>query len=148
MNPPRSRGPNSLNNIQAQSQLKLAAGLFPILFAPLLDLLCLFFMLLVVAPFLTFQNTIDIQLPKTITSDVVLENITTITITGEDIIYFENKVLSNKELKKKLQTLSLKKQSILIKADGRSSLTRIVDVWNICRELGLEKVNIATTINK
>ena len=31
-------------------------------------------------------------------------------------------------------------QSILIKADGRSSLARIIDVWNVCRELGLEKL--------
>lgn len=82
------------------------------------------------------------------TSDVVLENIKTITITSEDIIYFENKVTSTKELKKKLQELSLERQSLLIKADGRSSLTRIVDVWNICRELGLEKINIATSVNK
>lgn len=134
--------------MRTQSQLKLATNFLPIMFVPLFDLLCLLFMLLVIAPFFTFQNTIDIKLPKTITSDVVLENITTITITGEDIIYFENKVLSNKELKKKLQELSLKRQSILIKADGRSSLTRIVEVWNICREQGLEKVNIATSINK
>lgn len=148
MNPRSHTDPNCLNNMRTQSQLKFATGFFPIMFAPLFDLLCLFFMLLVVAPFFAFQNTIDIKLPRTITSDVILEKVTTITITGENIIYFENKIFSNKELKKRLQGLALKKQSILIKADGRSSLTRIVDVWNICRELGIEKVNIATSINK
>lgn len=132
----------------AQSQLKLATGLFPMIFAPFFDLLCLIFMLFVVAAFSTFPNSIHIKFPKTMTSDVVLENIKTITITSEDIIYFENKVTSTKELKKKLQELSLERQSLLIKADGRSSLTRIVDVWNICRELGLEKINIATSVNK
>ena len=71
-----------------------------------------------------------------------------IAITSEDIIYFQNKIVTEKELKHLLSAPSFKKKSLLIKADRRSSLARIIDVWNVCRELGLERVNIATTINK
>ncbi len=134
--------------IKSQSQLSFATGLFPITFAPLLNLFCLLFMMLVISPFYVFPAGIAVGLPKTITSDIVSENTTLITITGEDIIYFENKIISDKELKTRLQSPALKKQAILIKADGRSSLARIIDVWNVCRELGLEKINIATTVNK
>jgi len=33
----------------------------------------------------------------------------------------------------------------MIKADRRSSMGRIVDIWDLCRQLGIEKINIATT---
>lgn len=71
-----------------------------------------------------------------------------IAITSEDVIYFHNKVVTELELKQLLKNPALKKQPILIKADRRSSLARIIDVWNVCRELGLDRVNLATTINK
>ena len=103
-------------------------------------------MSMVVAPYFTFQNTVNINLPKTITSDVIPENSTIITINSEDIIFLKGKVLSEIELKKLLQTSKINNKSILIKADGRSSLARVIDIWNICRDLGLEKINIATTI--
>lgn len=103
-------------------------------------------MFMVIAPYFTFPNAIGIKLPKAITSDVIPENSTIITINSEDIIFFKGKVLSEIELKKLLHSSKVKKASILIKADGRSSLARVIDIWNICRDLGLEKINIATTI--
>ncbi|HDL09682.1 MAG TPA: hypothetical protein ENG39_00310, partial [Candidatus Omnitrophica bacterium] len=35
-------------------------------------------------------------------------------------------------------------QAILIKADKRASLGRIIQVWDVCREVGIQKLNIAT----
>ncbi len=131
-----------------QSRLKIATTLFPITFAPLLSLFCLLLMFLIVTPHYIFPTVVGVKLPKTITSDIVPENTTTIAVTSEDLIYFENKILSDKELKEMLQAPALKKHSILIKADGRSSLARSFSIWTLCRELGLEKINIATTMNK
>ncbi len=132
--------------MKLQSSLKTSSNLFPITFAPLLNLFCLLFMFMVVAPYLTFPNAIGIKLPKAITSDVVPDNSTIITVNSEDIIFSRGKVLSEIELKKLLQVSKIKNGSVLIKADGRSSLARVIDIWNICRDLGLEKINIATTI--
>lgn len=132
--------------MKLQSSLKISNSLFPITFAPILNLFCLLFMFMVIAPYLTFPNAIGIKLPKAITSDIIPENSTIITINSEDIIFFKGKVLSEIELKKLLHSSKVKNASILIKADGRSSLARVIDIWNICRDLGLEKINIATTI--
>jgi len=137
-----------LNNKISLHQNKLAIGLMAITIAPLINLLCLFIMFFMIAPFILYPTSTHINLPKTITSDVIPETTTTIAITSEDIIYFQNKVVTEKELKQLLKTPSLKKNPILIKADRRSSLARVIDVWNVCRELGLERVNLATTINK
>ncbi len=134
--------------MKPQSRLRVATTLFPITFAPLLNLFCLLLMFLIITPHYVFPTIIGVKLPKTITSDIVAENTITITVTSEDIIYFKNKVLSDKELKEMLQSPDVRKHSILIKADGRSSLARSFSVWTLCRELGLEKINIATTLNK
>lgn len=105
-------------------------------------------MVVLVAPYFIFPNSVGIKMPKAITSDIMPENTTTITVTSEDIIYSGNKIISDKELKKLLQSSKVKNHSILIKAEGRTSLGRIIDIWNVCRQMDIEKVNLATTVNK
>lgn len=105
-------------------------------------------MVALVAPYSIFPNSVGIKMPKAITSDIVPENTTAITVTSEDIIYFGNKIISDKELKKLLESSKVKNQSILIKAEGRTSLGRIIDIWNVCRQIGIEKVNLASTVSK
>lgn len=127
---------------------KLEYGLEPINMAPLIDVifqLLIFFML---TSSFTFQSGINVKLPKAITSDVIQEENLIITVTGENVIYLNNKVITVNELRRELQKPAHKSHPILIKADRRSSLGRIVDVWDLCRELGIERVNIATDQGK
>ncbi|MCK5580369.1 MAG: biopolymer transporter ExbD [Candidatus Omnitrophica bacterium] len=49
-----------------------------------------------------------------------------------------------KELASKLKEPAKRKRPILIKADRRASMGRIVDVWDLCRKIGIERINIAT----
>ncbi|MFC1510741.1 ExbD/TolR family protein [Candidatus Omnitrophota bacterium] len=112
--------------------------------APLIDVifqLLIFFML---SSSFTFQSSINVKLPKAVTSDVMKEKNVIITITNENIIYFNEKIVSPKELEKKLADVN-KELPLLIKSDRRASVGRIVDVWDLCRELGIERINIATT---
>lgn len=112
--------------------------------APLIDVifqLLIFFML---SSSFTFQSSINVKLPKAVTSDVIKEKNVVITITNENIIYFNEKIVSPKELEKEL-TDANKDRPLLIKSDRRASVGRIVDVWDLCRELGIERINIATT---
>ena len=37
---------------------------------------------------------------------------------------------------------------VMIKADRRASMGRIVDIWDLCRELNIERINIATNHDK
>jgi biopolymer transport protein ExbD len=119
-------------------------GLEAINMAPLIDVvfqLLIFFML---TSSFTFQSGINVKLPKAITSDVIQEENLIISVTSENIIYLNSEVTTITELRKELQKPLYKNHPILIKADRRSSLGRIVDVWDLCRELGIERVNIAT----
>ena len=49
-----------------------------------------------------------------------------------------------KELTKTLKSVKSAGRPLLIKSDRRASVGRIVDVWDLCRKLGIERINIAT----
>ena len=124
---------------------QLVSGLEPIDIVPFINVMFLLLPFLTLASFFTFQSGINVKLPKAVTSDVIQEETIVITITGENILYLNKEVLTLKELTQKLEKIKTTNRFILIKADRRASVGRIVDVWNLCRERGIEKVNIATT---
>lgn len=123
---------------------KLEYGLGPLDIAPFLNVIFLLFMFFLLSSPFVVQPSIDVNLPKAVTSDAIKEENLIITVTSEDVIYLNGKVVIMKELLANLKTTTTKNQSILIKADRRSSMGRIVDVWDLCRNLGIEKINIAT----
>jgi len=119
-------------------------GLKQIDIAPLIDVifqLLIFFML---SSSFTFQSGINVKLPKAVTSDVIKEENFIVTITNENLMYLNGKLMTLKELKSVLSVPKHKKRPLLIKSDRRASVGRIVDVWDLCRNLGIERINIAT----
>jgi len=123
---------------------KLEYGLEQIDIAPLIDVifqLLIFFML---SSSFTFQTGIKVSLPKAVTSDAIKEENLIITITRENVIYLNGKVSTMEELRHQLSKAADNGRALLIKADRRASVGRIVDVWDLCRNLGIEKINIAT----
>jgi len=111
---------------------------------PLINVLFLLLIFLALSSVLTSPAAIDVKFPKTMTSDVIGEDTVVIAITGENVIYWNAKIISFKDLKAHMGRLNNVHASILIRADRRASVGRIVDVWNLCRVAGIERVNIAT----
>jgi len=89
---------------------------------------------------------INVKLPKAVTSQRLTFQRVVIVITSEDIIYLKNKPVTLKELFDVLK--KEKVEVVLIKADKDASLGRVVEVWDICRKLGIEKIGIATTYRR
>jgi biopolymer transport protein ExbD len=112
--------------------------------APLVDVvfqLLIFFML---TSSFTFQSGINVKLPKAVTSEEIKEDNLIITITSEDVIYLGGKIITIKGLREVLGKPESKKMPLLIKSDRRASVGRVVDVWDLCRNSGIERINIAT----
>lgn len=112
--------------------------------APLIDVvfqLLIFFML--TSSFI-FQPGIKIKLPKAVTSEVIREEALVVVITADNQIFLKKKPVTLQQLKSKLK-LQRKDRPLLIKADKKASLGTVVDVWDICREVNINQINIATT---
>ncbi len=127
-----------------KGRMELEHGLKQIDIAPLIDIvfqLLIFFML--TSSFI-MQPGIKINLPKAVTSEVVRYENVEIVVTGENILYLNGKVITMDELKGFLKQAAQRSQAILIKSDRRASLGRVVEIWDMARDLGVNQVNIAT----
>jgi len=130
--------------LRFRRHMELEHGLKQIDIAPLIDMvfqLLIFFML---TSNFVMQPGIKINLPKAVTSEIVKFEKIEIVVSSENVTYFNSKVVSTNELKNLLKQAAKREQPILIKADSRASLGRVVEIWDICRDLGITQINIAT----
>lgn len=124
--------------------MELEHGLRQIDIAPLIDMvfqLLIFFML---TSTFVMQPGIEVNLPQAITSEVVRYENVEIVVSSENVTYLNGRVVTMQELKAFLKQVAKRKQSILIKSDRRASLGRVVEIWDMCRDLGIAQINIAT----
>ncbi|MDP2910742.1 MAG: biopolymer transporter ExbD [Candidatus Omnitrophota bacterium] len=89
------------------------------------------------------QPGIKINLPKAITSEVVQENTMVIAVTSDNRFYLNETPVTLIELKNKLEKAS-RSEHVLIKADRDVTLSKVVNIWDFCRAIGVKQVNIAT----
>ena len=111
---------------------------------PLIDVmfnLLIFFML---TSNFVFQPGIKVSLPKAITSEVINSENLIVTVTGQDLLFLNDKPITVTELVSKLKEAHQESRSLLLKADTNASLGRVVEIWDLCRELGIPQINIAT----
>ena len=109
---------------------------------PLVDVtLVLLIIFMVAAPLL--EQGIKIALPQAGTSKRVGGAGVSLTLTRERIVYFNSEVVTQKELRRRLTDLP-HGQPVLIRADRDAYVSRLVELWDLCRELGFQEVHIST----
>lgn len=123
-------------------RLHIAKGMVDL--TPLINV---FFLLLIFFMFTSsfiFQPGIKVTLPKALTSEVIQQENVVIVITRDDRLFLNDREITLEELKSNLRIIARKKASLLIKADSKASLGRIVEIWDMCRLQGVSQINIAT----
>ncbi|MDD5495629.1 MAG: biopolymer transporter ExbD [Candidatus Omnitrophica bacterium] len=123
-------------------RFKIEKGIIDL--TPLVNVFFLLFIFFMFTSSFIFQPGIRVNLPKAVTSEVLQQGTAVIIITKDDRIYLDDREISREELASKLSTIAKEKLGLLIKADSRASLGRIVEVWDLCREKGVSQANIAT----
>ena len=109
---------------------------------PMVDvMLVLLVIFMVAAPLL--EKGISVTLPTMATSQQVNESGLSITLTKEHVIYFNDRVVTLKELRRSLAGL-LHNQPVAIRADGNAYVKRLMELWDLCRETGFREIRIMT----
>lgn len=111
---------------------------------PLINVFFLLFIFFMFTSSFIFQPGIKVNLPKAVTSEVIQEEGSVISIDKDDRVYLNDREISKDELSSNLRLVAKEKTALLIKADSRSSLGKIVDIWDMCRNEGVSQVSIAT----
>ena len=114
---------------------------------PFTDVILVLLIVFMIATPLISQSTIEVKLPEAASKAAVSDQKPAyITITGEGIVYFENKILTNKELKTKLLSLLKKDKdlNVVVAADQSCRFQEVVRVIDTLKETGVKSLNIAT----
>ena len=125
--------------------LKEEFGLKGLDIAPLIDIIFILIIFFMLTSSFMVQPGIKVELPQTVTQSILQPERLNIIISSEDVAYLNGRVVTNRELEDFLNKNKAKVKSVFIKADKNSSLGRVVEIWDICRKVGLSYVNVATT---
>jgi biopolymer transport protein ExbD len=123
-------------------RLKIEKGVIDL--TPMVNIFFLLFVFFLFTSSFIFQPGIKVSLPKAVTSEVMRLDNVTITVTKDDKMYLEDRQITAAELTSRLKVLAKEKMGLLIKADSRAPLGRIVEIWDACRAEGVLQINIAT----
>lgn len=113
--------------------------------APLIDVIFLLLIFFMLTSSFIFQPGIKINLPKALTSEVIQKENLIIIITNEGSLYINERLIDDEELASRVKIAAKESKPILIKADRKASLGKVVEIWDLCRTEGVQKINIATT---
>jgi len=113
--------------------------------APLIDVIFLLLVFFMLTSSFIFQPGIKINLPKALTSEVIQRENLIIVIREDNALYINERMIDRDELSSRLKIAAGESKPILIKADRKASLGRVVEIWDLCRVEGVQKINIATT---
>ena len=109
---------------------------------PLVDvMLVLLIIFMVAAPLL--EQGIKVALPKAATGGPLSGAGISLTLTKEHLVYFNREAVTLKELRQRLEA-ARRGQPVLIQADRSAYVSRLVELWDLCRDLGFQEVHIAT----
>ncbi len=117
---------------------------------PFTDVILVLLIIFMIATPLISQNSIEVKLPQASSKDQVEEpKQAYITISSEGIIYYENKILTTKELKQKMTALVGKSADtkVIVAADKACRFQEVVRVIDALKESGVKSLNIATKAN-
>jgi len=69
-----------------------------------------------------------------------------ITVTGENVIYIDGRVVTLNGLRRFLARGNFRRDSLMIKADKRASMGRVADILDLCRGISGASVNVSTIL--
>ena len=109
---------------------------------PLVDvMLVLLIVFMVAAPLL--QQGIAVKLPKAVTTQPLSGSGVVISLTKDHLLYLNDDLVTLKELRHKLGALT-HQEPVLIQADQRAYVNRLIELWDLCRDVGVQEIHLAT----
>ena len=112
---------------------------------PLIDIVFLLLIFFMLTSSFIFQPGIRVNLPRAITSEVIQKENLILVITKDNEIFVNERPLTEDEVSSRLKVAARQDKAVLIKADRTVSFGDVVRLWDMCRQEGVEKINIATT---
>ncbi len=114
---------------------------------PLVDISLVLLIIFMVTANYVMTSYIKVDMPKAQYAKAgQFQDVLQISVSSEGIVYFEDKPVTGKELKSKIQQYSRthKDPEVVLSADKAADFKSVVSVIDALSELNITKVNIAT----
>ncbi len=85
------------------------------------------------------------NLPKAVTSEVLHREVLVVTVTGDNTVFIDERQVEGEELISRITAAGKGDQPLLIKADQKADLGKVIEIWDLCRQVDIKQINIATT---
>lgn len=116
--------------------------------APLIDVVFLLLIFFMLTSNFVLQPGIKVSLPKAVTGETLASESLLITLTGQDLLYVNDRPATIQELIPQIRDAAVQKKHVLLRSDSQASLGRVVEIWDLCRDAGVAQINIATNQKK
>jgi biopolymer transport protein ExbD len=113
--------------------------------APLIDVVFLLLIFFMLTSSFVFQPGIRVNLPRAVTSEVLHKEQLVVIINDANDVFINERPVESDELISRITLAGNEDQSILIKADKKADLGKIIEIWDACRQVNIKQINIATT---
>lgn len=107
-----------------------------------INFILLILMMIVFFSFFANPVGVEVRMPTEDMVNVVDGIHVTIRITGENVLYFNDKVVTINELKRALVKVGIVRTIVDVRVDRRASIGRLSDVCDLCKGLGSARVKI------
>jgi biopolymer transport protein ExbD len=115
----------------------------PVDIAPMIDVVFQQLIYFLLTSSFVLSPGIRVTLPKAATSRSLSAPTLVITLTKDHVIYWEEEVVTLKELRARLARGGAGKP-VLIRADRHAYVDKLIELWDLCRDSGHQEVHIAT----
>ena len=115
----------------------------PVDIAPMIDVVFQQLIYFMLTSSFVLSPGIRVTLPKATTSEKLSASNLVITLTKDHVIYWDEQVVTLKELRRKLKGIGGNKP-VLIRADKHAYVDKLIELWDLCRDAGYKEVHIAT----
>ena len=113
--------------------------------APLIDVVFLLLIFFMLTSSFIFQPGIRVNLPRAVTSEVLHKELLIVTVTEDNEVFINERPVGADELVSRITIAARDNQPLLIRADKKADLGKVIEVWDICRQVDIKQINIATT---
>jgi biopolymer transport protein ExbD len=113
--------------------------------APLIDVVFLLLIFFMLTSSFIFQPGIRVNLPRAVTSEVLHKELLIVTVTEDNKVFINERPVDGDELISRITLAARDDQPLLIRADKRSEMGKVIEIWDMCRQVDVRQINIATT---
>ena len=115
----------------------------PVDIAPMIDIVFQQLIYFLLTSSFVLAPGIRVTLPKAETATTLSASSLVITLTKDHVVYWNEEVVTLKELRKRLEQAGGAKP-VLIRADRHAYVDKLIELWDLCRDTRHQEVHIGT----